>query len=412
MTDIVIVPAAPVVPPFPALGAPDFNQAAYTFGVAMPAVSAGVKALADTTNTNATAAKEQALAAQTSRVQAGIEVAAIKSAAITETTAIKNDAVSETTAIKNDAVADTAAIKSAAVIELTAIKAAAVSETAAISESAAGSAAAAADSAAAAQAVANFVGRWDELSGPLPNGSTAYHAGKFWVSLEAVANVALSEPGVSSAWAKASSGIDRIAYDSRGGLRARAGADGDLVLIDGLGLFSLSAGSDEPDDDESCFATAAGRWLLQAAHWDVIDAWQLPEVEERDAYDEDENLRFDSSFANSFPSSFAAAFASSFPASFSGKVLAGTAACAITSVAATTSASFTGTVTGAVVGNRVIATPPAELGATSAETGRLGYHAWVSAANVVTVSLTNASAATANTNAAIRAAWPITVIKS
>ena len=60
----------------------------------------------------------------------------------------------------------------------------------------------------------------------------------------------------------------------------------------------------------------------------------------------------------------------------------------------------------------MIATPPAQLGESSAETGSLSYHAWVSAANTVTVVLTNASAAIAYTNTAIRTAWPITVIKS
>ena len=60
----------------------------------------------------------------------------------------------------------------------------------------------------------------------------------------------------------------------------------------------------------------------------------------------------------------------------------------------------------------MIATPPAALGATAAETGRLSYHAWVSAADTVAIMLTNASAASAATNAAIRTAWPITVIKS
>ena len=79
---------------------------------------------------------------------------------------------------------------------------------------------------------------------------------------------------------------------------------------------------------------------------------------------------------------------------------------------ATASVGFPGTVTGAAVGDRVIATPPAQLGANATETGQLGYHAFVSAANTVTIMLTNASAAAANTNAAIRAAWPITVIKS
>ena len=110
-------------------------------------------------------------------------------------------------------------------------------------------------------------------------------------------------------------------------------------------------------------------------------------VEERDAYDEDEPLRF------------------------AAKVITGSATCAITSVAAVASTSFTGTVTGAAVGDRVIATPPAQLGSNATETGKLSCHTWVSAANTVTVMLTNASAAAATTNTAVQTAWPITVIK-
>ena len=182
-----------------------------------------------------------------------------------------------------------------------------------------------------------------------------------------------------------------FAYDSRATLRSHTPANQVLAFVDGLGLFVFQENSDEPDDDESCFATATGCWLLQCPSWDVVDAWQLPEVEERDAYDEDEPQRFAASFAT--------------------KVLTGSATCAITSVTTVSSVSFTGTVTGASVGDCVIATPPAELGATSAETGRLSYHARVSAANTVTVTLTNASASNANTSAAIRAAWPISVIK-
>ena len=181
-------------------------------------------------------------------------------------------------------------------------------------------------------------------------------------------------------------------YDNRAALRSLSPANVDAAVVKGLGMFIWESGSTEPDDEESCFATAMGRWLLQAASWDLVDAWQLPEFEERDAYDEDEPLRFASSFAS--------------------KVLTGTATCSITSVSTLASTSFTGTVTGAALGDRVIATPPAELGVNAGETGRLGYHAWVSAANTVTVMLTNASASSANTNAAIRTAWPITVIKS
>lgn len=179
-----------------------------------------------------------------------------------------------------------------------------------------------------------------------------------------------------------------VAYTNRASLRGQTPTSGELAIVDGLGLFVFTPSSTEPDDDESSFATATGVWLLQAAHWDLVDAWQLPEVEERDAYDEDEPLRF------------------------AAKVITGSATCAVTSVAASSRASFTGTVPGAATGDRVIATPPAELGGTSADTGRLSYHAWVSAADTVTIMLTNASSNVANTNAAIRAAWPITVIKS
>lgn len=181
-----------------------------------------------------------------------------------------------------------------------------------------------------------------------------------------------------------------VDYDDRGTLRSTT--DGRLALVESLGLFRFVSGSTEPDDDESCFATATGRWLLQAAHWDLVDTWQLPDDEARDAYDEDEPLRFASSFAS--------------------KGLTGSATCAITSVAAVASAAFTGAVTGAAVGDRVIATPPAALGNTDADSGQLSYHAWVSAADTVTVRLTNASAAAATTNTAIHKAWPITVIKS
>ena len=245
----------------------------------------------------------------------------------------------------------------------------------------------------AARAIANFAGVWTTLSGALTKPATVYHNGLFYVLVNNLANVAVSEPGVSADWLSTGGGLPSYTYDQRGDLRANPGQ---FSVVDGLGLFQHVTGSDEPDDDESCFATSTGRWLLQAAHWDVVSMWQLPDDAVRDEYDEDEPARFASSFASSFAS----------------KVITGTATCAITSVNTSASTSFTGTVTGAAVGDRVIATPPVELGATNADTGRLSYHAWVSAANTVTVMLTNASAAAAATNTAIRTAWPITVIKS
>ncbi len=66
MTDIVETPAAPVVPPFPASGASNFNEDAYVFGAAMPDVSAGIHAIGVAAETNARAAKEQAQASAAS----------------------------------------------------------------------------------------------------------------------------------------------------------------------------------------------------------------------------------------------------------------------------------------------------------------------------------------------------------
>lgn len=239
----------------------------------------------------------------------------------------------------------------------------------------------------AAAAFANFKGPWSSLAGALAVPASVHHNGRIWTLLSSLANVATAEPGVSSAWASAS-GMQVLGYDQRGDLR---GSAGQFAVVDGLGLFQHVTGSDEPDDDESCFATATGRWLLQAAHWDVVSMWQLPDDAVRDEYDEDEPLRFASSFAS--------------------KVLTGTATCAITSVTAATSVTFTGTVTGAAVGDRVLATPPNSLGDTIADTARLSFHAYVSAANTVTVVLCNASASAATTSTAVQAAWPITVFK-
>ena len=170
-------------------------------------------------------------------------------------------------------------------------------------------------------------------------------------------------------------GISWYPYASRADLRSDTTAS--YAVVDSLGLFAWYAGSTEPDDDETCFAATGGRWLLQAPHWDTIDRFFYPEIEAIHA-----------------------------------RFLRGTATCAITSVAATSSASFTGTIAGAAVGDAVTVNPPARLGTTAADTGRLSFHAFVSAANTVTVMLTNASAAAATVNPAAQSAWQVTVIKA
>jgi hypothetical protein len=182
--------------------------------------------------------------------------------------------------------------------------------------------------------------------------------------------------------------LSMVAYANRGDLRAATPAAGEMVVVEGLGLFVFHADSDEPDDDESSFATATGCWLMEAAHWDVIDAWALPDDDYRDVRLDDIDTRWP------------------------GRVLYGTAACAITSIGTTSSASFTGTVIGAAVGDRVVATPPDQLGNSAANTAKLAHHAWISAPDTVTVMLSNASASSATLNEAVLSLlWPIAVFK-
>ncbi len=239
------------------------------------------------------------------------------------------------------------------------------------------------DAANAARAVSNFVGDWSSLTGPLAKPATTYHNGLFWVLLNDLPDVAASEPGVSADWVE-SSVMPVYAYADRGELRS---AGGQLALVEGLGLFRYVAGSTEPDDDESCFATAGGRWLLQAVHWDVLDQWHLPESSARDELIE------------------------RLAAAWPGRMLKGTGVCGITSVATVASTAFAVTVAGAAVGDRAIAMAPGALGATDADSARLSYHAYVSATDTVTVRLCNASAATATTSATARGTWSVIVIK-
>lgn len=278
------------------------------------------------------------------------------------------------------------------------------------SENAAMSAAViAVSSAAVAQPAANFKGNWAALSGALAMPASVAHAGAFWALNVPLANVAAAVPGVSASWTRIFTGPEFVIYNSRNTVRAMAPSAGAQAIVQGLGLFVWYAGSTEIDDDETCFATATGRWLLEAASWELVEAWGV--VERLDPLGVAAASSFPASFDARWASSFASSFPISFDARFTSKVLTGSASCAISSLSAISSASFTGTVAGAAVGDRVIATPPGQLGSTSADTARLGCHAWVSAANTVTVMLTNASAATATTNSAIRTGWPLTVIK-
>lgn len=150
------------------------------------------------------------------------------------------------------------------------------------------------------------------------------------------------------------------------------------AVVEGLGLFVWHAGSDEPDDDESCFATENGRWLLEAVHWDVVDAWKLPDEEARDDRDEDAESRWP------------------------GRVLFGTANQSITSINAVTQVAFATTVIGATPNDHVIVTPPSDLG------GRISVFARVTAVDTVTIYLNNPSAAA---QVLVTGDWRVAVIQ-
>lgn len=219
---------------------------------------------------------------------------------------------------------------------------------------------AAKDQADAARSIANFVGDWSSLTGPLSKPATVRHKGSVYALLNNLADVTASEPGVTADWAD-SGAIKVFDYESRGEMRGLAGA---FALVDGLGFFQHIDGSDEPDDDETCFATASGRWVLQAPHWDVIYALMAAEISAQDVLID--------GFGERWP----------------GRVLHGRAESSITGISGVTQASFSGVVSGASVGDKVLVTPPTALSA------HLSAHALVTSENTVTVYLNNSSAQT------------------
>jgi hypothetical protein len=176
-------------------------------------------------------------------------------------------------------------------------------------------------------------------------------------------------------FADAGGGIDTYDYVNRNDLRSVDGPADSYALIQDLGLFKWESGSTEPDDDESCFATTSGRWLIEAVHWDVVDSWNEPDNDVRDGY-------------------------------IDGVVSLASA----TSVGVTTSVSFSGTVIGAQAGSKIITSPPARLGDTVSATGRLSFHAYCDTINVVTIVIANGSAGSATINSSCRVNWPVRVI--
>lgn len=231
-TPIQEVPAVVLPAPFPTTAdriAGQYNTKAKVWADKEAEMAQSLYSISLVTYTNAIAATEQAQAAEQIRL-----------AAVEQTTAIKNQAVAETGAIRDQALAARDA---------------------------------AASSAATAQGLANYQGRWPELAGALAKGATVWHQGHYWGLLDNLADVTAAEPGQSTAWAAVGTQVHRLSYDQRDQLRTLGYPGLEWALVDGLGLFTFTQASTEPDDDETCFATPEGAWLLQCPAFDLVDAW-------------------------------------------------------------------------------------------------------------------------------------------
>lgn len=91
---------------------------------------------------------------------------------------------------------------------------------------------------------------------------------------------------------RSATSLNKINYSDRSTLRTTISQVDDSTVVEGLGLFMFVDSFEEPDDDETCFTTSYGQWLLRLPSWDIIDAWNLIEKSFLDDLIEDEPLRF------------------------------------------------------------------------------------------------------------------------
>lgn len=91
---------------------------------------------------------------------------------------------------------------------------------------------------------------------------------------------------------RSATSINRVTYDNRGNLRNTTSEIDDSTVVESLGVFMWINSKLEPDDDETCFNTSSGQWLLQTPAWDLIEAWNLYEQSFTDDWREDEGTRF------------------------------------------------------------------------------------------------------------------------
>jgi hypothetical protein len=90
-----------------------------------------------------------------------------------------------------------------------------------------------------------------------------------------------------------------LEYDNRDTLRLEPLLPSildDSVVVEGIGLLMFVTTQLEPDDDETCFTSLIGQWLLSVPAPDLLDAWATDERHFNDELDEDEVTRLSTSF--------------------------------------------------------------------------------------------------------------------
>ena len=185
-------------------------------------------------------------------------------------------------------------------------------------------------------------------------------------------------------------------YDNRASLRSMTPTDGLLAIVEGLGFFRWYSGSTELDDDETCFATATGRWLIEYPHVDMVYATFLG-LTETDPQADLTTLEDRVAGVESSVNVVAAALPQV-------EILFGAVSCGITSVSATSQASFSCTVTGVTTADdcHVIVNPSPAPGS------RLAFFGMVTGDNTVTIYINNPSAATQSITAGT---WRVVALK-
>lgn len=166
--------------------------------------------------------------------------------------------------------------------------------------------------------------------------------------------------------------LELLSYEDRAQLRTLTEGN---AIVRGLGLFTWEAGSTELDDDETCFATAGGAWVLTAAGPDAVRALWQAEV---------------------------SAMQAEVSAMQQTRFLSADFSMSATSVAANAEVTFDVALEGASSGDSVVVTPIAALKSAVSSVGV------VKAAGIVTVSVRNVSA---STNTLTPGTWKVLVIQ-